>query len=180
VLRIEPLGSSHDRAGFDCGVAPLNRYLRETARQHVAKGVAKTFVLVDEAVGVPKPVLGFFTLSLCQVLANEVPPKWLKKLPGQIPAMRLGRLAIARAHQREGLGKVLVVEAIYRVAAVADAAGGIGLFVDAKSQMVADFYARFGFEPTPTGPLTLFMPMDTARRLLHLLRPAGRAWRSLR
>jgi GNAT superfamily N-acetyltransferase len=166
VLRIEPLGSSHDRAEFDCGVAPLNRYLRETARQHVAKGVAKTFVLVEEAVRAPKPVLGFFTLSLCQVLANDVPPKRAKKLPGQIPAMRLGRLAVARAHQREGLGKSLLVDAIYKVAAVAAAAGGIGLFVDAKDQTAADFYARFGFEPTPTEPLTLFMPMDTVRRLV--------------
>jgi GNAT superfamily N-acetyltransferase len=167
VLRIEPLGLRHDRTGFDCGVAALDRYLRETARQHIAKGVAKTFVLVDEAAGVPKPVLGFFTLSLCQVLADDVPPKWAKKLPGQIAAMRLGRLAVARAHQRKGLGKVLLVEAIYKVAAVADAAGGIGLFVDAKNRTAADFYAHYGFEPTPTGPLTLFMPMDTVRGLLH-------------
>jgi GNAT superfamily N-acetyltransferase len=167
VLRIEPLGSNHDRSGFECGVAPLNRYLRETARQHVARGVAKTFVLVEEGATTPKPVLGFFTLSLCQVLGDDVPLKWAKKLPRQIPAMRLGRLAVTLARQREGLGKILLVDAIYKVGAVAAAAGGIGLFVDAKNQMAADFYARFGFEPTPTGPLTLFMPMDTVRRLLH-------------
>ena len=147
-------------------MAPLNRYLRETARQHVAKGVARTFVLVDETASAPKPVLGFFTLSLCQVLADDVPAKWARKLPGRIPAMRLGRLAVARAHQRGGLGKILLVEAIYKVAAVATAAGGIGLFVDAKDSTAADFYARFGFEPTPTEPLTLFIPMDTVRRLV--------------
>ncbi|MEO6028938.1 MAG: GNAT family N-acetyltransferase [Candidatus Binatia bacterium] len=167
MLRIEPLGSNHDRAGFDCGVPALNRYLRETARQHVAKGIARTFVLVDDRVGTPKPVHGFFTLSLCQVLADEVPPKWAKKLPRQIPAMRLGRLAVARTHQREGFGKILLVEAIYKVASVASAAGGIGLFVDAKNPAAADFYTRFGFEPTPTEPLTLFMPMDTVRRLVQ-------------
>ena len=111
-------------------------------------------------------MLGFFTLSLCQVLADDVPPRWAKKLPGEIPAMRLGRLAVARARQREGLGKVLLVEAIYKVAAVSDAAGGIGLFVDATDQTAANFYARFGFERTPTEPLTLFMPMDTVRRLV--------------
>jgi GNAT superfamily N-acetyltransferase len=166
VLRIEPLGSIHDRAGFDCGVAPLNRYLRETARQHVAKGVAKTFVLVEETASPPTPVLGFFTLSLCQVLADDVPQKWARKFPGQIPAMRLGRLAVTRAHQGHGYGEILLVEAIHRVAAVAAAAGGIGLFVDAKDPAAADFYARFGFEATPTQPLTLFMPMDTVRRLV--------------
>jgi GNAT superfamily N-acetyltransferase len=164
VLKIEPLGSGHDRTGFDCGVPELNRYLRETARQHIAKGIAKTFVLVEDTDGTLKPVLGFFTMSLCQVLASDIPPKWAKRLPRQIPAMRLGRLAVARARQRKGLGKVLLVEAIYKVAAVASAAGGIGLFVDAKDQAAADFYSHFGFEPTPTEPLTLFMPMDTVRR----------------
>jgi len=69
------------------------------------------------------------------------------------------------APNRTSPGKVLLVEAIYKVAAVANAAGGIGLFVDAKTEAAAAFYGRFGFEPTPTGPLTLFMPMDTLRRL---------------
>ena len=167
MLRIEPLGSGHDRAGFDCGVPALNRYLRETAHQHVTKGIAKTFVLVEDTGSTPKPVIGFFTLSLCQVLASNVPPKWAKKLPREIPAMRLGRLAVARARQREGLGKVLLVEAIYKVAAVASAAGGIGLFVDAKDQSAAEFYSHFGFEASPTEPLTLFMPMQTVRRLVQ-------------
>ena len=166
MLRIEPLGSSHDRGGFDCGVMPLNCYLRETARQHIAKGIAKTFVLGEETAVAPKRVLGFFTVSLCQLLGDDVPSKWAKKLPDQIPAMRLGRLAVARTRQGEGLGKVLLVAAIYKVASVADAAGGIGLFVDARTEAAAAFYARFGFEPTPTGPLTLFMPMDTLRRPL--------------
>jgi len=165
VLRIEPLGSNHDRGGFDCGAVALDRYLRETARQHVAKGIAKTFVLVEDTAAPPKAVLGFFTLSLCQVFANDVPEKWAKKLPREIPAMVLGRLAVARARQREGLGRILLVEAIYKVAAVASAAGGIGLFVDAKDQAAAAFYSRFGFEATPTQPFTLFMPVQTVRRL---------------
>jgi hypothetical protein len=69
------------------------------------------------------------------------------------------------ARQREGLGRILLVEAIYKVAAVASAAGGIGLFVDAKDQAAAAFYSRFGFEATPTQPLALFMPVQTVRRL---------------
>jgi len=42
-------------------------------------------------------------------------------------------------------------------------AGGIGLFVDAKDDAAAAFYARFGFEPT-SAPLTLFMPLETIRQ----------------
>lgn len=164
MLRIELLAATHDRSGFDCGAEPLNRYLQQIARQHIAKGISKTFVLVDERAAAPKPVLGFFSISLGQVLGQQVPAKWAKKLPAQIPAMRLGRLAVARTRQGTGYGKVLLVEALHRIARVADLAGGIGLFVDAKDAAAATFYARFGFEPTPSDPLTLFMPTETIRQ----------------
>jgi len=163
VLRVELLAAIHDRGAFDCGVEPLNRYLQQIARQHITKGISKTFVLVDERAIVPKPVLGFFTISLCQVLGQHVPVKWTKKLPAQIPAVRLGRLAVARTRQGAGYGKVLLVEALRRTARVADLAGGIGLFVDAKDEAAAGFYRRFGFKPTPSDPLTLFMPTATIR-----------------
>ena len=164
MLKVELLDATHDRGGFDCGVEPLNRYLQQIARQHIAKGISKTFVLVDERAAAPKPVLGFFTISLCQVLGQQVPAKWAKKLPEQIPAMRLGRLAVAQMQQGAGYGKALLVEALHRIARVADLAGGIGLFLDAKDEAAATFYARFGFEPTPSGPLTLFMPTETIRQ----------------
>ena len=163
MLKVELLNATHDRRGFDCGVEPLNRYLQQIARQHIAKGISKTFVLVDEDAAAPKPVLGFFTISLCHVLGQQVPAKWAKKLPEQIPAM-LGRLAVARTQHGAGYGKALLVEALHRIALVADLAGGIGLFVDAKDEAAAAFYARFGFEPTPSGPLTLFMPTETIRQ----------------
>lgn len=100
------------------------------------------------------------------MLGQQVPAKWAKKLPDQIPAMRLGRLAVAQTQQGAGYGKTLLVEALNRIARVADLAGGIGLFVDAKDEAAAAFYARFGFEPTPSGPLTLFMPTETIRQIV--------------
>jgi hypothetical protein len=37
----------HDRPGFDCGVEPLNRYLKTLAAQHRSKGIATSFVLIQ-------------------------------------------------------------------------------------------------------------------------------------
>ena len=165
MLRIELLDATHDRVGFDSGVDALNRYLKETARQHVLKGLSMTWVAVDEHSPAPKPVLGFFTLSLCQVVADGVPAAWAKRLPRQIPAMCLGRLAIASEEQGKGLGKVLLVEALLRVAKIGALAGGIGLFVDAKDDEAARFYRHFGFEPSPGQPLVLFLPMQTLQQL---------------
>jgi len=164
VHKVELLDATHDRAGFDCGVETLNRYFQQVARQHITKGISKTYVLVEENASSPKAVLGFFTISLCQVLGHEVPAKWAKKLPEQIPAMKLGRLAVTRHEHGSGFGKALLVEAVFKAARVADIAGGIGLFVDAKNEQAAAFYTHFGFEPTPTAPLTLFMPMETIRQ----------------
>jgi len=165
VLRIEPLAATHDRGGFDCGVEALNRYLQQIAGQHLTKGVSMTFVLVDEGALSPKPVLGFFSLSLCEVVSRDLPARWAKRLPDRIPAMRLGRLAVAKSRQGDGFGRILLVDAMMRVVAVADTAGGIGLFVDAKDDRVAAFYAKYGFQPLPDAPLTLFIPMATLRLL---------------
>ena len=76
--------------------------------------------------------------------------------------MRRGRLAVADSAGRR-IWKDVASGALNRIARVADLAGGIGLFVDAKDEAAAAFYARFGFEPTPSGPLTLFMPTETIR-----------------
>lgn len=51
MLRVELLNAIRDRSGFDCGVETLNRYLQQIARQHIAKGISKTFVLLDEDAG---------------------------------------------------------------------------------------------------------------------------------
>ena len=47
-LRSEPLASCHDRAGFTCGVAALDNYLRRQASQDVRRHVAAVFVMVDD------------------------------------------------------------------------------------------------------------------------------------
>jgi len=53
--------SVHDRANFDCGEAPLNRYLREQASQDIKRRIAGCWVLVSR--DSPDHVLGFYTLS---------------------------------------------------------------------------------------------------------------------
>jgi hypothetical protein len=58
-LRVEALGSHHDRSSFASGVEPLDRYFRSRAGQDARKNMAAPFVLVlpDGAIG------GYYTLS---------------------------------------------------------------------------------------------------------------------
>ncbi len=164
--RIELLSPVHDREGFDCGSEPLNSFLKQTARQHAQRGISRTFVLVDEAAIAPKPILGFFALNICQVKSESLTPREAKKMPRDVSGVRLGRLAVATAHQRQGIGKMLLVAAMGKCIEIFNTAGGIGLFVDAKDQDAKRYYEQFGFVSLPGNELEMFLPVKTIQEAL--------------
>ena len=164
--KIELLAKSHDRDVFDCGSEPLNLFLKQTARQHAERGISRTFVLVDEAAAVPKPVLGFFSLNICQIKSETLTPAEAKKLPRDVSGVRLGRLAVSKAYQRQGIGKTLLVAAMGKFIEIFNSAGGIGLFVDAKDQDAKRYYEQFGFVSLPSNELELFLPVKTLQEAL--------------
>lgn len=159
-----PLNKSHQRAAFDCGDAALNHYLQTTARQHQDKGISRTYVLVDEAQ--PERILAYMTLTVCEVLAEQLPPEWVKKYPNRIPAAKLARLAVSKDCQRQGYGAYLLVEAIQKTLDVNEAMGLAGLFVDAKHAAARQYYLQFGFLAAPDQLENLFMPLKAIRASL--------------
>ena len=164
--KIERLAKSHDRDGVDCGSEPLNLFLKQTARQHAERGISRTFVLVAEDASEPKPILGFFSLNICQIKSMSLAPDEAKKLPRDVSGVRLGRLAVAKARQRQGLGKTLLVAAMGKCVEIFNTAGGIGLFVDAKDLDAKRYYEQFGFVPMPSNELELFLPARTIHAAL--------------
>jgi ribosomal protein S18 acetylase RimI-like enzyme len=160
---IEPLNKSHDREQFDCGVEVLNQFLRSTARQHIQKGISRTFVLSEQ--DLPQYIIGFFTLTICEVRSEKLPSDFAKKYPTQVPGVKLARLAVERQCQRQGIGEILMVEAMQRALLVADTAGGIGLFVDAKDEAAQSYYARYGFITLEDNPLEMFLSLSLLRTL---------------
>jgi len=161
MLKIERLSRNHDRSGFDCGNDVLNQYLGKIARQHLNKGISRTFVLIDE--NIPTEILGFFTLASCEIFVEKLPRKYAKKFPSKAPAVKLARLAVAEDRQRQGLGTHMLINAIERVIRVSQHLGIIGFFVDAKDDDAKVYYEQFGFIPLPDNPLELFLPLATLR-----------------
>jgi GNAT superfamily N-acetyltransferase len=166
VRKLELLTKSHDREGFDCGSEPLNSFLKQTARQHEERGISRTFVLVEEDDSDPKRILGFFSLNLCQVKTDDLPPEEAKRLPRSVPGIRLGRLAVAKELQRQGVGRTLLVGAMGKFMEIFNSAGGIGLFVDAKDLDAKRYYEQFGFVSLPTNELELFLPLRSIQEAL--------------
>ncbi len=159
---IVSLSRNHDRAGFDCGVPELNSFLKATARQHSDKGISRTFVLSEQER--PTVIFGYFTLTLCEVRTEHLPAAYAKKYPQHgLPAVRLARLAVSRKYQGKGYGGLLLAEAVHRTVLIAEQAGLVGLFVDAKEERAHKFYERYGFVSLPGHVLQLFLPLETLR-----------------
>lgn len=78
--------------------------------------------------------------------------------------MRLGRLAVSKSRQRQGIGQMLISSALIMVERAEQIAGGIGLFVDAKDDGAVAYYAQFGFQPLESARRTLFLPIQTIRQ----------------
>ena len=142
------------RAGFDCGVEPLNRYFKELVTQDVARKLASCFVATDASSGLSSgssnglssiTPLGFYTLSSASVSMQDLPSALTKKLPRypSVPAVRLGRLAVSVQAQGRGLGGVLLVDALERTQRSDIAA--YAMVVDAKDEAATRFYEHFGF-----------------------------------
>ena len=160
-LRVEALGSQHNRSSFVSGAEALDRYLRSQAGQDARKNIAAPFVLVlpDGAIG------GYYTLSATGVKLTEFPADITRKLPRYplVPATLLGRLAVDRRQQGKGYGRFLLADALYRVARSEIAS--FAVIVDAKDDSARRFYERESFLALPDQPKKLFRPMADIRRL---------------
>jgi len=164
-LNIEPLTKAHNRTGFDCGDEALNQFLQKTARQHMDKGLSKTFVLINDSNSAE--IIAYMTLVVCEVLADDIPHQWKKKYPRRIPAAKLAKLAVGKDQQRQGHGEILLIDAMQKTVSVSKSMGIAGLFVDAKHQPAKAYYQQFGFLSLPEQLDNLFMPLSTLAHSLN-------------
>ena len=86
-------------------------------------------------------------------------------MPDPVPVVLLGRLAVRRDFQGRGLGSDLLRDALARTLAISAAVGVRALLVHAIDDAAADFYRRYGFEPSAIHPGTLMLPIETISRL---------------
>lgn len=152
------LDKQHDREPFDCGVEPLNRYLKQQARQDLEKRVAAPFVLVEPHGTV---VRGYYTLSASVIALNDLPERQKKKLPryAQLPVTLIGRLARDKSINTKGVGEFLLMDALRRSLEHAAQIAAMAVVVDAKDDSAESFYRHFDFLPFQQTPRRLFLPM---------------------
>lgn len=164
-LRIEPLASAHDRARFSCGVENLDTYLRTQAGQDVRRKANAVFVLVS--VAQPEDVLGYFTLCATALSQGDVPEAARKFVPRYplVSATLIGRLAVAKDKQGQGLGAILLAQALQKAYESANTVGSSMVVVDASDETACGFYAAHGFIRLPES-MRLVLPVSSIGKLL--------------
>ena len=157
----ERVAAHHHLHEFDCGVASLNEWLRRRALANEVSGASRTFVVCDG-----DRIAGYYALASGSVSSNEAPGRFRRNMPDPLPVAILARLAIARSHQRCGLGRALLCDAVKRVLIAADQIGIRGLLVHAISDDAKAFYIAEGFAPCPLNEMTLAALLDDLQTAL--------------
>lgn len=139
---------SHENAGllahsdFDCGDPDLNEFIKTDARNHQAGKIAQTYLLIQGT-----KIVCYFCLSTDSIqLGESESRKFRSKGFGypSFPALKIGRLAVAKEFQRAGIGRMAVLAAQGAASNVQAFAGCRFLTVDAKPGAFG-FWERLGF-----------------------------------
>lgn len=162
-FHFEPLGKQHERAAFSCGVEALDNYLQKQASQDIKKNVAVVFVLTQDG----KDIAGYYTLSQFSVELASVPQEDAKRLPKypHVPSTLLGRLAVSSAFHGQGLGELLLMDALRRSLEGSKQIASAAVVVDAKDERGVGFYRKYGFIELVGITNRLFLPMLTIEKM---------------
>jgi GNAT superfamily N-acetyltransferase len=149
---------------FDCGVEPLNVYLRHHALAAQSANGARTYV-ARTAEG---EIAGYHTLAFGSVDVADAPDRMRKGLARHpVPVMLLARLAVSERFRGHGLGGGLLLDACSRTLQAADIAGLRAMVVDAKDGTASRFYRHFHFQPFgDSQPDRLFLLISDLRKTL--------------
>jgi GNAT superfamily N-acetyltransferase len=160
---IERLDRQHDRRQFDCGIAALNDWLQKLASQHERRDLARTYVAVlpDD-----QRVLGYYAIATHRVSYDALPEDQARGLPRiDVPVVLLGRLAVDRSVQGQGLGEFLLIDALRRANHIADQIGIRAVEVDAIDDTAQAFYRKYGFISLQDNERHMFLPIQVIRKL---------------
>ena len=117
---------------------------------------------------VAQDVAGYYTLTATGIALGALSPEVARKPPRYpvVPAALLARLAVARHYQGQGVGGILLADALMSTAR--PELGVFAMVVDAKDEAAQRFYEHYGFTLLPGEVRRLCLPIAAA--LLRLVR----------
>ena len=142
----------HEASAFDSGESVLDDWLRRRAWNNLQLAASRTYVACPTG---SLRIAGYYALSMGQILATETTGSMRRNKPRFLPAVILGRLAIDRVWQGQGLGRALLADAVDRSFRASREISARLIVVHAISASAEAFYLRHGFVRLPVEAPTL-------------------------
>ena len=166
--RFEKLETYHDVSGFNSRNTGLDILLRDEAFIDQQKDLSRTFVLLDTLAPTDKSVIGFFTLRAEAQYITDV-DDFNKSV--YLPVVEIIGLARDRNYSGQGLGDVLLIEALTYVARASELIGVAGVYLCAteegkKLYTKADYGFRFLTDDDTER--RMFLPMNEVRLIVSV------------
>ena len=144
-----PLSEEDNRELFDCGRESMNLWFRRHALANHVNGASRVNVIADADSG---RVIGYVTLSACQIERSFLPKAQQRNQPDPLPVLLLGQLAVDKAYQGQQHGASLLQFALKMAMCAAEIVGSVGVVTHPLDDSVRGFYASWGFMDLPFDP----------------------------
>lgn len=152
--RLERLRREHPRKQFRCGEAKVDDWLAAKALQNQEKHLSVTKVLLDDA----GAIAGYYTLATGQVDFGDLPAEAAKGLPRRLlPVAVLAWLGVRAERQGQGLGRLLLAQALRDCHEAGKTFAFIAVILDCLNDEAKAFYRRWDFAELPGHPYRLFL-----------------------
>lgn len=159
--------SRHDTRDFTCGEPELDAWLSDKAADAARARVAQTFVWVDDASG-HDSVVAYYSLSAHAIPRVEAPSRIGRGVPDPVPAALIGKLALDLRLHGQGLGQVLLVDALQRIVDASSKGPAVrAIVVDAATDAGSRLYAKLGFVAAPNRPERMLIRTETVVKGLN-------------
>jgi GNAT superfamily N-acetyltransferase len=164
-LLTEPLDPErHDRQAFASGNDQVDNFLKRTANKLSQAGNLRTFVKS----GAGDEILGFYAINASAIDYRDLLKRFARGRPahGQIPVAFIAMIGVDVGCQGQGLGSLLLADALKRIVRASQDLGIAAAILDVldcgdprRIERRTALYLRCGFEPLPSLPLRLFLPV---------------------
>lgn len=139
-----PLHPTHDLSSFDCGEPALDDWLRRAASNAEDMRTSRTFVWADG-----DAVVAYYAINAHLLERDLLPRRLGSGGPVQVPAVMIGKLALDKSLQGQGLGAVLLADALERIVEATETVAARFVVVDAIGESAGKFWEHMGFIPIP-------------------------------
>lgn len=155
-IRISPLSHRLVIKAFDCGDESLNKWICDKSLKHQNSGRARVFCAHEDG---GASVFGLYSLTMMTEEVNKLREDERRHLKrgGHFPVIYLQSLAVVRRYQSQGLGTILLMNALSRAFVVSQHVAVFGIALRSLNDSTTKYYEKHGFGVREEGTINPMM-----------------------